>query len=142
MKILKIIPFLLSTSAFAFDKHEDAWGKAEGKGVCEAMVTEGFDNEILVSCDCGSGFVDEISITLKKPLSKDFNVLMTFDNLKPISVPTRDGNIVADTRKGKANFKKVLGLFRKHKSVKVEFPNGRHATFTLKGSSSALKACP
>jgi hypothetical protein len=141
MKILKIILFLLSSSAFAFDKHEDVWGKAEGQGVCEAMVTQGYDNEILVSCDCGSGFVDEISFTLKKDLSKNFNIRMTFDGSDSVSVPSRNGNIVADTPQGKANFKKVLGLFKKHKNVKVEYPNGRQATFTLKGSSSALKGC-
>lgn len=141
MKIVTIILFLLSASAYAWVKHEDAWGKALGQGVCEAMVTSGYDNKILVSCDCGSGFVNEISITLRKVLSKDFNILMTFDNSKPIAVPSRNGNIVADTPEGKANFKKVLRLFEKHKSVTVEYPNGRQATFTLKGSRAALEGC-
>jgi hypothetical protein len=141
MKIVMTILFLLSSSAFAWEKHEDAWGKARGQGVCEAMVTQGFENKIHVSCDCGSGFANEINITLKKTLPKNFNILMTFDDSVPISVPSGKGNIVADTPKGKANFKKVLRLFQKHKSVKVEYPDGREATFTLKGSSAALKGC-
>jgi hypothetical protein len=141
MKIIKIILFLLPLSAVASDKHEDAWGKASGQGVCEAMVTQGYENKIHVSCDCGSGFANEISVALKKPPSKNFNILMTFDDLPPISVPSRKGDIVADTPEGKANFKKVLRLFKKHKKVKVEYPNGREATFTLKGSGTALKDC-
>lgn len=141
MKFIKIIPFLLPLTAFAWDKHEDAWGKSLGQGVCEAKVTSGYENKILVSCDCGSGFVNEISFSLKKPLAKNFDILLTFDGLKPISVPSRNGTISADTPEGKANFKKVLRLFEKHKSVKVEYPNGRQATFTLKGSRAALKGC-
>jgi hypothetical protein len=141
MKIIKTLLFLLPLTAFGWEKHEDAWGKASGQGVCEAMVTQGYENKIQVSCDCGSGFANEISVALKKPLSKNFNILMTFDDLAPISVPSRNGDIIADTPEGKANFKKVLRLFKKHKSVKVEYPNGREATFTLKGSGAALKDC-
>jgi hypothetical protein len=141
MKIIMTILLLLPLSAFAWEKHEDAWGKAQGQGVCEAMVTQGYENKIHVSCDCGSGFANEISITLKKPLPKNFNILMTFDDEPPITVPSRNGDIVADTPQGKANFKKLLRLFKKHKSVKVEYSNGREATFTLKGSGAALKDC-
>lgn len=141
MKIIKIILFLLSSNVFAWEKHEDAWGKAYGQGVCEAMVTSGYEDKIHVSCDCGSGYANEISITLRKALPKNFNVLMTFDDSKPISVPSSNGTIVADTPEGKANFKKLIRLFGKHKSVKVEYPNGRQATFTLKGSRAALEGC-
>jgi hypothetical protein len=139
-----ILLLLYSSHVFSAKKlpSDDVWISGLAQGVCGAEVTNGIANKIYVSCNCGSGFENEISILIENSSpKKDVDILMAFDDSAPISVAYPKDGIVADSKKGKANFKKMLGLFKKHSHVKIEFPNGKFASFTLKGSSAALRGC-
>jgi hypothetical protein len=144
LRITGIILLLLYCShVFGLKKiaSDDVWTSGKAQGVCGAEVTNGSANKIYVSCNCGSGFENEISILIDNYSAKNVDILMTFDDSTPISVPYPNGGIAADSKTGKANFNKLLALFKKHGSVKIEFPNGKSSSFTLKGSTAALKGC-
>jgi hypothetical protein len=145
MRITGIILLLLYSSNVLSLKKEasdDAWTSGLAQGVCGAEVTNGSANKIYVSCNCGSGFDNEISILIENySAKKNVDILMTFDDLPPITMTYPKGGIVADSKKGKANFKKMLALFGKHSRVKIELPNGKTSSFTLKGSTAALRGC-
>jgi hypothetical protein len=145
LRITGIILLLLySSHALGLKKQnsDDVWTSGKAQGVCGAEVTNGSANKIYVSCNCGSGFENEISILIENSTpKKNVDILMAFDDSAPISVAYPKDGIVADSKKGKANFKKLLTLFKKHSRVKIELPNGKFASFTLKGSTAALKGC-
>lgn len=131
----------MPVSAIAFG-NDDEWVSGFGQGVCESIVTHGANNSIYVSCECGSGRPSSgITFRLAGQNPTGSSILLTFDGRAPEEISISDGRIESNCRACAATFTYVIELLRTYNSVNVRFENGDNATFTLKGSNSAIGEC-
>lgn len=131
-----------AVEANAFGR-DDLWQSGFGQGVCEAIVTYGAGNQILVACECGAGrAVTGISFMLAGRSPTGSAITLTFDGQNPRDFNLWDGRIPSHCHACAANFDAVLDLFRSRNSVHVRFENGDSAVFTLNGAAEAIGDCP
>lgn len=141
-----LIPSLLMTLSFnclawTTQTSDNIWRSGWGQGVSEAEVTYGSGNSIYVACTdpttLSSG--SSISFTLVGDTIKNSEILVIFDNGKPETFHTDSGgSIESASRVGAAQFTYLINKFKKSNKVYIRFPDGREATFTLKGASKAI----
>ena len=130
----------LATGARAFGE-DDRWSSGFGQGVCESIVTSGAGNEIYVACDCGSALPSSISFKLAGQAPTRNLVFLSFDGGPSKDISLSDGQITSDCHACAANFDYVKERLKRHSTVRVMFQNGDAASFTLRGSSSAIGEC-
>jgi hypothetical protein len=135
--------FCSAAVAWTTETSDDKWRSGWGQGVSEAEVTQGSGNKIYVACEDGSGGDSSVSFELVGDGPKSGSeVLLIFDKGKPESISVdKLGRIVSDSYASASSFEYVIAKLKKHLSVYVRYPDGREATFTLKGAAAAIGQC-
>lgn len=120
---------------------DDKWRSGWGQGVSELQVTQGSGYSIDVICASPLDFPggSKISFTVAGNSLKNGEILTIFDNEKPETFQTNEQSVIESaSRVGAQNFRYLLDKFKKHSKVYVRYPDGKEATFTLKGASKAI----
>ncbi|MEM1129780.1 MAG: hypothetical protein AAGH83_04580 [Pseudomonadota bacterium] len=120
--------------------NDDRWTLGEGDMACEAMVTAGPDSSIYVTCTC-SDLPPGILFTIDGADPGGGQVDLSFDGADPVTVSVDGGALWADCDDCQPDFAEIVAQLRRFNTVGVAFENDAAATFSLRGSSVALRDC-